>query len=170
MDRESVRPCAEVPRFFCVIETSTIPLIGVDLFKTFPSLAERYPVSKQVCRVVFAASFLIVRVLLWLPVSYSFWSDNVAVYLATSDVRGSKATKSWTNILSTLVQPLPFAGGSAGVRPRSIGSAKVPSYAFFLFWVANVALTCLQLYWASLIVRAIVGKMTKTKRRRRRDL
>ena len=80
----------------------------------------------------------------------------MAAYLGTSGVRGSRAGESWTNILSMLVQPLPVA--------------KVPSYAFFLFWIANVFLTCLQLYWASLIVGAIVGKKKKTARRQRRDL
>ena len=147
--------------FFSVSEISTFFLIGVDLFKTFPFLAERHPVIKQASRVTFAAFFLVVRVLLWLPMSYQFWSDTLTAYRR----RGSPSQSRW---MPSHFAALFHGGGDFGARKSRAGAA-VPTYVYFLFWIANAFLTCLQLFWALKIVRAIVAPRLRRKRGDRRE-
>ena len=65
--------------FLGVIELSSPFLAVVDAARDYPKIAEKYPITNEVCRVMFAIVFYIVRIFGWFPVSYCFWRD--ALYL-----------------------------------------------------------------------------------------
>lgn len=71
--------------FFGCTETSTLPLIIVEVFKLIPRYRDRFPTTNTVCRVLFALCFLVVR-LVWLPmVCFEFF---IACYSMLSSVSG----------------------------------------------------------------------------------
>lgn len=83
----SMSPCWQYYAvfFFGCTETSTLPLIVVEVFKLIPRYRDRFPATNAVCRVAFAASFLVVR-LVWLPmVCFQFF---VACYSMLPSVSG----------------------------------------------------------------------------------
>ena len=59
--------------FMGVSELSSMPLAFVDMFKQFPHLMKEYPAFADHVRTTFGVLFLIVRVVLWFPATYSFW-------------------------------------------------------------------------------------------------
>lgn len=59
--------------FFGFAEFTNVPLTFVDIFKYFPALKERFSLVNEVSRVVFALSFIIIRLIIWPFVSYQFW-------------------------------------------------------------------------------------------------
>mmetsp|Transcript_22435 Transcript_22435/g.32719 ORF Transcript_22435/g.32719 Transcript_22435/m.32719 type:complete len:267 (+) Transcript_22435:90-890(+) len=59
--------------FFGFAELTNIPLTLVDMFKYFPDLKEKMPVLNEFCRITFAVSFIIVRLIMWPYISYGFW-------------------------------------------------------------------------------------------------
>lgn len=61
-----------------VIESSSIALVFVDLFKQFPALRARYPAANEAARTVFAILFIAFRAVYWPFVSYYFWIDSLA--------------------------------------------------------------------------------------------
>ena len=65
--------------FLGVIELSSPFLAVVDAARDYPKIAEKYPITNEICRVMFAIVFYIVRIFGWFPVSYCFWRD--ALYL-----------------------------------------------------------------------------------------
>ena len=73
------------PFFYGVMELSSLPLAVMNAFKDHPEWANRYPGSFQMSRVVFAVSFIVIRVLMcfsrWTP----FLRDNF-VYLYTAEM------------------------------------------------------------------------------------
>ena len=58
-----------------VIELSSPFLAVVDAARDYPKIAEKYPITNEICRVMFAIVFYIVRIFGWFPVSYCFWRD-----------------------------------------------------------------------------------------------
>jgi hypothetical protein len=63
--------------FFGCTETSTLPLIIVEVFKLIPRYRDKFPNVNTASRILFAASFLVVR-LVWLPkICFEFF---IAVY------------------------------------------------------------------------------------------
>jgi hypothetical protein len=72
------------PFFYGVMELSSLPLSVMNAFKDHPEYIKRYPGGYNVSRVVFAVSFLVIRVLMcfsrWTP----FLRDNF-VYLYTAE-------------------------------------------------------------------------------------
>ena len=65
--------------FLGVIELSSPFLAVVDAARDYPKIADQYPITNEICRVMFAIVFYIVRIFGWFPVSYCFWRD--ALYL-----------------------------------------------------------------------------------------
>ena len=59
--------------FFGFAEFTNVPLTFVDIFKYFPELKEKYSLVNEVSRVIFAVSFIIIRLIIWPYVSYEFW-------------------------------------------------------------------------------------------------
>jgi len=70
--------------FFGVTELSTIPLDVIDLFKGFKQLRTQFPRTELVSKIIFALSFLGLRVGLVTHASYGFQSDLYQLY-ATGD-------------------------------------------------------------------------------------
>ena len=107
--------------FMGVSELSSMPLAFVDMFKQFPHLMKEYPAFADHVRTTFGVLFLIVRVVLWFPATYSFWQDSLAVW---------------------------GAGGPA------------PLWLVAWFCICNLFLSFLQLFWATLILKAVYKKAT----------
>jgi hypothetical protein len=63
--------------FFGFAELTNVPLTMVDIFKYFPDLKEKMPIVNEICRVSFAISFIIVRLLIWPYISYQFWLGSL---------------------------------------------------------------------------------------------
>jgi len=64
------------PFFFGVIEMSSIPLAIMNFFKDHPALIDQYPIFYKNLRVVFALTFLQVRVIMYLPRAYMLQRDQ----------------------------------------------------------------------------------------------
>ena len=65
--------------FFGFAELTNIPLTIVDIFKYFPDLKAKFPALNDLCRVAFAVSFILLRLLLWPYVSFEFWTGSLAL-------------------------------------------------------------------------------------------
>lgn len=63
--------------FFGFAEMTNIPLTLVDIFKYFPDLKEKYPTLNEICRISFAVSFIIIRLIIWPYISYGFWVGSI---------------------------------------------------------------------------------------------
>lgn len=66
--------------FFGITELSTLPLDVIDLFKGFKELRKRFPTTELACKVSFALSFLLLRVVLVTYSSYGFQRDLYLLY------------------------------------------------------------------------------------------
>jgi len=62
-----------VPFYMALMETSSVPLAFVDLFRMFKPLAEAAPALNEACRVTFAVLFLAFRCIYWPVVNVDFW-------------------------------------------------------------------------------------------------
>lgn len=58
--------------FFGVAELTNVPLTIVDVFKYFPDLAKKLSILNEISRISFAASFIILRLIVWPYFSYHF--------------------------------------------------------------------------------------------------
>jgi len=95
--------------FVGVSEVSTIALAVMDIFKVLPHLAERYPVANGNARIAFAVLFLLIRVLYWPTVCYSFWMDSLV--LLNSSAPHSTASVMTFLLANTLLTLLQFYWG-----------------------------------------------------------
>ena len=60
------------PFFFGLIETSSVPLVLMNLFRENPDLDAKYPLTSLATALCFAISFLATRVVMWLPQAADF--------------------------------------------------------------------------------------------------
>ena len=60
------------PFFFGLIETSSVPLVVMNLFRENPDLDAKYPAASLATALCFAMSFLATRVVMWLPQAADF--------------------------------------------------------------------------------------------------
>jgi len=67
--------------FFGTVEISSVFLSIMNLFKDHPALAKQNPTCFTVAKILFAASFLMMRVYLWLPMMYDFIRQTVVFFL-----------------------------------------------------------------------------------------
>ena len=63
--------------FYGVTEITNIPLTVVDVFKFFPELKQRYPTVNALARYSFAASYTILRLMLWPFQSVAIWKTSI---------------------------------------------------------------------------------------------
>ena len=82
------------PYFYGLIEISSVPLSVVNSFKHNKHWIKAYPEAYTAVRMVFALSFLLVRVVLWTPIYWSFFA------LATMLLYSSESTL--TKVILTL--------------------------------------------------------------------
>ena len=101
--------------FYGIVELSSLPLAIMNVFKDNPKLVKKYPGSYQFIRLVFALSFLWIRLVLWFPRMTTYLRD-----------------------MSILVLDRPHRGYQI--------------YMGFV-WFSSFFLTCLQVLWATLIVK-----------------
>ena len=120
--------------FLGVIELSSPFLAVVDAARDYPKIAEKYPITNEICRVMFAIVFYIVRIFGWFPVSYCFWRD--ALYLLFNSDAAMHQMPKW-----------------------------VP--AFWLF--THGFLTCLQVWWGFLILKAVYAMATGDEEARKNE-
>lgn len=73
------------PFFYGMIEISSVPLSVMNFFKNNPHLIKAYPDIYNKVRLLFAITFLLVRVGLWTPIYFNFFS-LASMLLYSSDV------------------------------------------------------------------------------------
>ena len=99
--------------FFAVVEVSSVPLCAVDLYRALPSLMADpiHNAINEVCRVVFALSFLAVRCVAFPALMLTqLWPDLYAVY-AAGDVRVSLRVFVWMSFASVFLTGLQLFWG-----------------------------------------------------------
>jgi len=60
------------PFFFGLIEISSVPLVMMNAFRENPHLDREYPITSLIAGGSFAVSFIVTRVIMWMPQSYDF--------------------------------------------------------------------------------------------------
>ena len=60
------------PFFFGLIESSSVPLVFMNILKENPNLSKRYPTTNIVVSLSFCILFLVTRVFMWLPQAVDF--------------------------------------------------------------------------------------------------
>jgi hypothetical protein len=68
------------PFFYGVMELSSVPLSIMNVFRDSPELQKKYPTANASSRIIFAASFLIIRVIMCLSRWPFFLRDNFVVF------------------------------------------------------------------------------------------
>lgn len=68
------------PFFYGLVELSSVPLAVLNCFKDHPVLVARYPAAYRTVRLAFAASFLYLRVVLFVPRQYWFLRDHALLF------------------------------------------------------------------------------------------
>jgi len=122
------------PFFFGVPELSSVFLVFVDFFKSYPTVRSRFAALNEVVRTLFGVTFLVVRCGWWPVVTYNFWADMLA---AEGPLHGALASRE---------------SGAWGLTYHSLA---------LIFCVCNVALTGLQFHWGSIIVAALTKPKAK---------
>ena len=127
------------PFFYGIVELSSIPLAIMNAFRDHPStLQYYYPQTNATVRYLFAALFLYIRIVLFLPKKYCFVRDHILLWTSirttTNTSTGGDVTTPITNHTTTIVLYQCFM-------------AMVSFSAFFLL--------VLQIYWATLILKGL---------------
>lgn len=60
------------PFFFGLIESSSVPLVIMNMFKDTPETAAKFPLSNALVSLSFALSFIAARVFMWMPQAFDF--------------------------------------------------------------------------------------------------
>jgi len=71
------------PFFFGLTEISSVPLAVMDMFKFYPALKASFPATNEHTRSLFAAIFIVMRLVYWPYVCSEFWMDSIAELSAT---------------------------------------------------------------------------------------
>ena len=71
------------PFFYGLIELSSVPLAVMNTFKENPHLIGQYPSLYSTIRLVFAITFLYVRIVLFVPRKYMFLRDHMLLFTAS---------------------------------------------------------------------------------------
>jgi len=75
-----------IPYFYGLIEISSVPLSIMNQFKQNEGWIRAYPEMYQTVRVVFAVTFLLVRVVLWTPFYWSFWAHATLLLYSSENI------------------------------------------------------------------------------------
>lgn len=68
--------------FFGVAELTNIPLTIYDVFKRFKDLKQKFPALDNFVQMIFAASFIIVRLVAWPIISFDFWIGSIKLLMS----------------------------------------------------------------------------------------
>lgn len=72
------------PFFYGLIELSSVPLAIMNTFKDNPDLVKRHPLAYTAIRIIFALSFLYIRIILFTPRMYAFLRDHWLLFSQSS--------------------------------------------------------------------------------------
>ena len=129
------------PFFYGMVELSSLPLAMMNAFKDHPNtLQYYYPKTNANIRYLFAAIFLYIRIVLFIPKKYCFLRDHILL---------------WTSIR----QRYPTKYHDDGTEVLSRDDARIiVLYQCFMAIVSFSAffLLLLQIYWAVLIMKGIL--------------
>ena len=95
------------PYFFGVIEISSVPLAIMNSFKKNPDWVKARPDLYSAVRLVFGITFLLVRVALWTPIFWDFYS-LAAMHLYSSKSLGTKVISAVFNLSSLVLTMLQY--------------------------------------------------------------
>lgn len=112
--------------FFAIVEVSSVPLCAVDLYRQLPILLKLplHSAINEVCRVVFALSFLVVRCLFFpCLMAFRLWPDMASAYIA-GDVRVSMPVFVWMMFASIFLTGLQLFWGYKIVKVVAKGNLK----------------------------------------------
>ena len=111
--------------FLGVIELSSPFLAVVDAARDYPKIAEKYPITNEICRVMFAIVFYIVRIFGWFPVSYCFWRD--ALYLLFNSDAAMHTMPKWVPAFWLFTHGFLTCDAAYHLRRRVVGLDACPS-------------------------------------------
>jgi hypothetical protein len=96
-----------VPYFYGLIEISSVPLSIMNSFKNNKHWIKAYPEYYSAVRVVFAVSFLLVRVILWTPFYWEFYALE-SMLLYSSEILSTKVILTLFNLASLILTMLQY--------------------------------------------------------------
>lgn len=73
------------PFFFGMLESSSVPLAVMNMFKDNPDWIKQNPTFYSVVRIAFAVTFLVVRLIMFLPRKLCFLRDHAVLFLNHSN-------------------------------------------------------------------------------------
>lgn len=111
------------PYFYGLIEISSVPLSIMNAFKNNKHWIKAYPEMYNTVRVIFAVSFLVVRVVLWTPFYWNFWWI-CTMLLYSSDVTSTKIMLSLFNLSSLILTMLQYFWASKIISALVSGAPK----------------------------------------------
>jgi TLC domain len=139
------------PFFYGIVEISSIPLAIMNAFKDHPkTLQQYYPRTNAMIRYTFAALFLYIRIVLFIPKKYNFLRDHILL---------------WTSIHQRY-QTNNNNSNHSGMESLSRDDrATIVFYQCFMALVSFSAffLLLLQIYWAWLIIKGIIKLFVRPK-------
>mmetsp|Transcript_19709 Transcript_19709/g.32341 ORF Transcript_19709/g.32341 Transcript_19709/m.32341 type:complete len:286 (+) Transcript_19709:134-991(+) len=111
------------PFFYGVIEISSVPLSVMNSFKNNPDWIKKYPGAYKNVRLVFGITFLLVRVVLWTPIYWNFFS-LVSMLLYSSDIISTQIILSIFILASLVLTILQYFWASKIVKALVKGGSK----------------------------------------------
>ena len=114
------------PFFYGLIEVISVPLAVMNAFKGNPELARKFPVASQMSRLVFAISFLTVRVVMWMPqmIDYLRVAATLGFTCRSMKCRVGCAMSWWSAVGLTFLQLLWATKIVQGLLKIIFGSGK----------------------------------------------
>ena len=129
------------PFFYGMVELSSLPLAMMNAFKDHPNtLQYYYPKTNANIRYLFAAIFLYIRIVLFIPKKYCFLRDHILLWTSIHQRYPTKYHHDGTEVLSR--------DDARIIVLYQCFMAIVSFSAFFLL--------LLQIYWAVLIMKGIL--------------
>jgi hypothetical protein len=111
------------PYFYGIIEISSVPLSIMNSFKNNKHWIKAYPEMYNAVRLVFALSFLVVRVVLWTPIYWNFFA-LASMLLYSSDVTSTKVILTLFNLSSLILTMLQYFWASKIIAAMVKGAPK----------------------------------------------
>ena len=111
------------PFFYGMIEISSVPLSVMNAFKNNPEWIKAYPGVYSKVRLVFGITFLIVRVVLWTPIYWNFFS-LASMHLYSSHVVSAQIILSLFILASLVLTMLQYFWASKIILAMGKGGSK----------------------------------------------
>jgi hypothetical protein len=125
------------PFFYGLVELSSVPLAIMNAFKDHPAtLQQSYPNVYKCVRIIFAATFLYIRIVMFVPRKYLFLRDQLLLW---TSIRQRYSEDSAAPYLTVLLYQCFMAS----------------------VWLSAFFLLVLQTYWATLIVKGVASSRRK---------